>query len=73
MAPGRQLSLWAAAVAMVAAAADTGTARAPRLVLSGSPAAPASAGQLPPAVITDLHEMMASVVSQGTAAGQGLP
>jgi len=24
-------------------------------------------------VVTDLHEMMASVVSQGTAAGQGLP
>ena len=60
-------------MAMVAAAADTGTARAPRLVISGSPAAPASAGQLPPAVVTDLHEMMASVVSQGTAAGQGLP
>ena len=34
-------------MAMVAAAADTGTARAPRLVISGSPAAPASAGQLP--------------------------
>ena len=60
-------------MAMVAAAADTGTARAPRLVLSGSPAAPGAAGQLPPAVVTDLHEMMASVVSQGTAAGQGLP
>ena len=60
-------------MAMVAAAADTGTARAPRLVLSGSPAAPASAGQLPPAAITDLHEMMASVVSQGTAAERGLP
>ncbi len=60
-------------MALVAAAADTGTARAPRLVLSGSSAAPAAAGQLPPAVVSDLHEMMASVVSQGTAAGQGLP
>ncbi len=60
-------------MALVAAAADTGTAWTPRLVISGSPAAPASAGQLPPAVVTDLHEMMASVVSQGTAAGQGLP
>ena len=60
-------------MAMVAAAADTGTARAPRLMLTGSPAPPASAGQLPPAVVTDLHEMMASVVSEGTAAGQGLP
>ncbi len=59
-------------MAMIAAAADTGIARAPRLVISGSPAPPASAGQLPPAVVTDLHEMMASVVSRGTAAGQGL-
>jgi cell division protein FtsI/penicillin-binding protein 2 len=75
-------------LAMVAAAADTGTVRAPRLVTSANAAAaaggtasasasgPASAGsssQLPPAVVTDLHEMMASVVARGTAAGQGLP
>ncbi len=60
-------------MAMVAAAADTGTARTPRLVLTGAATPPASAGQLSPAVVTDLHEMMASVVSQGTAAGQGLP
>ena len=34
-------------MAMVAAAADTGTARAPRLVLSGPPAAPGAAGSSP--------------------------
>jgi cell division protein FtsI/penicillin-binding protein 2 len=57
-------------LAMVAAAADTGTVRAPRLVTS---AGGASVGQLPRAVVADLHEMMASVVTRGTAAGQGLP
>jgi hypothetical protein len=57
-------------MAMVAAAADTGTVRAPRLV-SGPPAA--ALGQLPPAVVSGLHQMMASVVARGTAAGQGLP
>ena len=69
------------AMAMVAAAADTGTVHAPQLVTSvtdgvgavlgagtGSPS-----GQLPAAVVSDLHEMMASVVARGTAAGQGLP
>ena len=58
-------------MAMVAAAADTGTVRTPRLVV-GSPAA-AGTGQLSAAVVRDLHEMMASVVARGTAAGQGLP
>jgi cell division protein FtsI/penicillin-binding protein 2 len=65
-------------MAMVAAATDTGTVRAPQLVLgaagsSGSSGAGSSDGQLSPAVVSDLHEMMASVVSRGTAAGQGLP
>ncbi len=60
-------------MAMVAAAADTGTVRSPRLVLAGSAGVPASSGQLSPAVVTDLHEMMAAVVAHGTAAGQGLP
>jgi cell division protein FtsI/penicillin-binding protein 2 len=60
------------AMAMVAAAADTGTVRSPQLVLGGSGAS-ASTTQLPAAVVNDLHEMMASVVAQGTAAGQGLP
>jgi cell division protein FtsI/penicillin-binding protein 2 len=66
------------AMAMVAAAADTGTVRAPRLatsVLDGPGAAitGSPARQLPASVVSDLHEMMASVVTRGTAAGQGLP
>jgi cell division protein FtsI/penicillin-binding protein 2 len=65
------------AMAMVAAAADTGTVRSPQLVLGasggGSAGGSASTSQLPAAVVSDLHEMMASVVAQGTAAGQGLP
>ena len=60
------------AMALVAAAADTGTARSPRLVV-GEPGAGAAAGTLPPVLVTDLHEMMAAVVADGTAAGQGLP
>jgi cell division protein FtsI/penicillin-binding protein 2 len=57
-------------MAMVAAAADTGTVRAPLLV-SGWPSA--VSGHLPAAVVSGLHQMMASVVARGTAAGQGLP
>jgi len=85
-------------MAMVAAAADTGTVRAPQLVTGGAGPAgtgpagtgpagtgpagtgpagtgPAGAvlGQLPASVVSGLHEMMASVVARGTAAGQGLP
>ena len=61
-------------LAMVAAAADTGTVRAPQLVTSTSAADASSSGrQLPASVVSDLHEMMASVVARGTAAGQGLP
>jgi Penicillin binding protein transpeptidase domain/Penicillin-binding Protein dimerisation domain/NTF2-like N-terminal transpeptidase domain len=61
------------AMAMVAAAADTGTVRSPRLVVEEASSASSSTSQLPAAVVTDLHEMMASVVARGTAAGQGLP
>jgi cell division protein FtsI/penicillin-binding protein 2 len=75
------------AMAMVAAAADTGTVRSPQLVVGasgssapgggapggGAPGGGASTSQLPAAVVSGLHEMMASVVAQGTAAGQGLP
>ena len=66
------------AMAMVAAAADTGTVRAPRLVASvangvGSVITGSPARQLPAPLVRDLHEMMASVVASGTAAGQGLP
>jgi len=60
------------AMAMVAAAADAGTVRSPRLVV-GESGAGAAAGTLPSALVKDLHEMMASVVASGTAAGQGLP
>ena len=41
--------------------------------MTGGTSAPAATGQLPAAVVSDLHEMMASVVARGTAAGQGLP
>jgi cell division protein FtsI/penicillin-binding protein 2 len=60
------------ALAMVAAAADTGTVHSPSLVV-GESGAGAVTGTLPSALVGDLHEMMASVVSSGTAAGQGLP
>jgi cell division protein FtsI/penicillin-binding protein 2 len=59
-------------LAMVAAAVDTGTVHAPRLV-TGAADDTAATSQLPQNVITDLHQMMAQVVASGTAAGQGLP
>jgi cell division protein FtsI/penicillin-binding protein 2 len=59
-------------MAMVAAAADTGTVRSPQLVL-GSGGNDRTTSTLPSDVVNDLHEMMASVVASGTAAGQGLP
>ncbi|HEY6500098.1 MAG TPA: penicillin-binding transpeptidase domain-containing protein [Streptosporangiaceae bacterium] len=59
-------------MAMVAAAVDTGTVRAPRLV-TGAPDDTAATSQLPANVVSDLHQMMAQVVASGTAAGQGLP
>src|ERR1700736_5332123 len=58
-------------MAMVAAAADTRPVRAPRLVTGGAGSSRTS--QLSAAVVSGLHEMMASVVARGTAAGQGLP
>jgi cell division protein FtsI/penicillin-binding protein 2 len=61
------------AMAVVAAAADTGTVRSPQLVTGASGAAAATTSTLPADVVSDLHEMMASVVASGTAAGQGLP
>jgi cell division protein FtsI/penicillin-binding protein 2 len=59
-------------MAMVAAAIDDGTVRAPRLV-AGAPDDTAPTHALSPAVTADLQEMMAQVVSSGTAAGTGLP
>jgi cell division protein FtsI/penicillin-binding protein 2 len=63
------------AMAMVAAAVDSGTVHSPQLVVGspGTSAAGSATGQLPAAVVSDLHEMMAAVVARGTAAGQGLP
>jgi cell division protein FtsI/penicillin-binding protein 2 len=60
-------------MAMVAAAADTGTVHVPQLVTEGAGTASATTSTLPSDVVSDLHEMMASVVASGTAAGQGLP
>ena len=57
-------------MAMVAAGADTGTVRTPQLVTGASGG---TTSTLPSDVVNDLHEMMASVVASGTAAGQGLP
>lgn len=59
-------------MAMVAAAADTGQVRAPRLV-TGAPDDKVAPAPLPAAVVRGLHTLMASVVASGTAAGTGLP
>lgn len=62
------------AMAMVAADVDTGTIREPTLVTNASGAThTASSAQLSATVVQNLHTMMASVVSSGTAAGTGLP
>ena len=60
------------AMAIVAAAIDTGIVHSPRLVV-GAPDDQAPTGHLPSTVVTGLHEMMALVVASGTAAGTGLP
>lgn len=59
-------------MAEVAAAVDSGAVRLPRLV-AGAPDDSAPTHPLPPAVRTDLQQMMAQVVTSGTAAGTGLP
>ena len=59
-------------MATVAAAIDSGAARAPRLV-AGAADDTIPASPLPSTIVDDLRTMMASVVSSGTAAGQGLP
>jgi cell division protein FtsI/penicillin-binding protein 2 len=60
------------AMAMVAAAVDTGEVRAPVLVAGGTDASVAPV-PLPATVVSDLHTMMAQVVATGTASGKGLP
>jgi cell division protein FtsI/penicillin-binding protein 2 len=59
-------------LAMVAAAVDSGTVRLPRLVEgAGDDTAPTHT--LPAGVVSGLRQMMAAVVTSGTAAGTGLP
>jgi hypothetical protein len=60
------------AMAMVAAAVETGQVRAARLV-AGAPDDQVPATTLPRSVVTSLHTMMALVVATGTASGKGLP
>lgn len=59
-------------MAMVAAAIDTGVVRAPLLV-DGAADDNVPTRNVPSAVVTDLHTMMAQVVATGTASGKGLP
>jgi cell division protein FtsI/penicillin-binding protein 2 len=59
-------------LAMVAADVDTGTARLP-WITDGAPTESAPTSPLPAVLVSDLHEMMLSVVEDGTAAGTGLP
>jgi hypothetical protein len=59
-------------MAQVAAAIDSGTVRAPRLVV-GAPDDKRAPSQLPAGLVADLRSMMASVTTSGTAAGTGLP
>lgn len=59
-------------LAMVAADIDTGIVRIP-WIIKGAPAATAPTTRLPSTLVSDLHEMMLSVVENGTAAGTGLP
>jgi cell division protein FtsI/penicillin-binding protein 2 len=56
----------------VAAAVDSGSVRAPRLV-TGAPDDHIAPAPLPGAVLSDLRLMMRHVTASGTAAGTGLP
>jgi cell division protein FtsI/penicillin-binding protein 2 len=60
------------AMAMVAAAVDSGVTRSPRLVV-GAADDLAPGRPLAPAVTAGLRQMMQQVVVNGTAAGTGLP
>ena len=83
-APGGQADLAASAIgqgrvtfsplgmATVAAAVDSGSVRAPRLV-AGAPDDRIAPSALPGAVADDLRLMMGHVTASGTAAGTGLP
>ena len=60
-------------MATVAAAIDTGVARAPTLVQDAAGARGDTTRTLPAAIVTGLRPMMLGVVQSGTAAGTGLP
>lgn len=60
------------AMAMVAAAVDSGTPRVPRLV-EGEPVEAAALGPLPGALAGDLRAMMRATVTRGTASALDLP
>jgi cell division protein FtsI/penicillin-binding protein 2 len=57
---------------MVAADLDTGIVRLPWITV-GAPTEHAPTSRLAVNLVSDLHEMMLSVVQSGTAAGTGLP
>jgi cell division protein FtsI/penicillin-binding protein 2 len=59
-------------MATVASAIDSGRARLPRLV-TGAADDRVKLTRIPADVLTDLRQMMLSVVESGTAAGTGLP
>jgi cell division protein FtsI/penicillin-binding protein 2 len=59
-------------LAMVAVAVGSGTVRQPRLVV-GAPDDTAPTHQIKLSVVGDLRQMMAAVVTSGTAANTGLP
>ena len=59
-------------MATVAASIDSGVVRAPRLV-AGAPNDQVPASRLPAGIVQGLRQMMANVVTSGTAAGTGLP
>ena len=67
-----QVTVSPLAMAMVAAAIDSGQVREPRLV-AGAPDDTAKSHPVNGKLDADLKTMMAAVVSSGTAAGQGLP
>jgi cell division protein FtsI/penicillin-binding protein 2 len=60
-------------MATVAAAIDTGVARAPTLVQGTAADRDAKTSKVPAAIVDGLRPMMLGVVESGTAAGTGLP
>ena len=60
-------------MATVAAAIDTGVARAPTLVQGTAADRAAKTSKLPGSIVDELRPMMLGVVESGTAAGTGLP